>query len=158
MKRKISVLLILVLLLSISLSSITKAGIQFDDVRVHWARDYILQLANLGLVRGKTANEFAPDANITRAEFLTMALNISGISVGGGVVYSDIASNAWFHDVVATSKRLGLINPNMTLDGRFYPDKSMNCLFKNLCRLEMLRFSVITDDFQCGQRHILERQ
>ncbi|MBO5364655.1 MAG: S-layer homology domain-containing protein, partial [Clostridia bacterium] len=45
----------------------------FEDVPAdHWAADYIKEMKDKGIVGGKTATTFEPDATITRAEFVKM--------------------------------------------------------------------------------------
>jgi hypothetical protein len=45
------------------------------DIVGHWAESYISKIAELGIVQGKTPQEYAPDDNISRAELLKIALN-----------------------------------------------------------------------------------
>ncbi len=102
-----------------------KIVVNFTDVEGHWGKDYIIPLAEQGIIKGKSATTFEPDSNITRAEFLTLALNVGGITAAAGEAYPDVAADAWFANTVATAKSLGLIDANMTLDGNFYPDKNI---------------------------------
>ena len=99
--------------------------VNFTDVNNHWGKDYIIPLAQEGIIKGKTATTFEPDANITRAEFLTLALNVGGIKATAGDSYADVDAGAWFAATVATAKELGLIDTNMTADGNFYPDNNI---------------------------------
>lgn len=41
---------------------------KFADIQNHWAKTYIEKCADAGLVNGKTADKFYPDASMTRAE------------------------------------------------------------------------------------------
>ncbi len=103
----------------------TKIEVNFTDVNNHWGKDYIIPLAEKGIIKGKSATTFEPDSNITRAEFLTLALNVGGITATAGEAYADVAADAWFANTVATAKSLGLVDANMTLDGNFYPDRNI---------------------------------
>ncbi|MBR0470942.1 MAG: S-layer homology domain-containing protein, partial [Clostridia bacterium] len=49
------------------------------DVANHWAEEYIKKAYQLDLVAGQGEGKFNPDANVTRAEFLKMAMDASGI-------------------------------------------------------------------------------
>ena len=102
-----------------------KIVVNFTDVNNHWGKDYIIPLAEKGIIKGKSATTFEPDSNITRAEFLTLALNVGGITAAAGETYPDVATDAWFSNTVATAKSMGLIDVNMTADGNFYPDKNI---------------------------------
>ncbi len=51
----------------------------FTDVAAsHWASGYVNQASNLGIVKGVSATEFAPDREVTIAEFTTMAIRALG--------------------------------------------------------------------------------
>ena len=51
----------------------------FTDVPAsHWASGYVNQASNLGIVKGVSATEFAPDREVTIAEFVTMAVRALG--------------------------------------------------------------------------------
>ena len=102
-----------------------KLVVKFTDIENHWGKSYIVPLAEDGIIKGKTATTFEPDANITRAEFLTLALNVADIDAEAGESYADISADAWFAKTVATAKALDLIDSNMTADGNFYPDNNI---------------------------------
>ncbi len=100
-------------------------SISFADVENHWGKPYILPLAEAGIIKGKSEGIFDPDGQITRAEFLTLALKVAGITASGNASYPDVGTDTWFAATVATAKEKGLIDPNMTLDGNFYPDQNI---------------------------------
>jgi bacillolysin len=102
-----------------------KVEVNFTDIDGHWGKDYIIPLAEKGIIKGKSETTFEPDSNITRAEFLTLALKVGGIDAVAGEAYADVAADAWFANTVATAKAKGLIDENMTLDGNFYPDNNI---------------------------------
>ncbi len=52
---------------------------KFTDVANHWAEEYIKKAYQLDLVAGQGEGKFNPDTNVTRAEFLKMAMDASGI-------------------------------------------------------------------------------
>ena len=57
-------------------------GIIFNDVpHTHWARSYIHDFHRRGWVSGRGGGNFVPDGTATIAEFLTMALDASGIVI-----------------------------------------------------------------------------
>jgi len=47
---------------------------QFKDINNHWASDTITELVVKGIINGINDNEFAPEANISRAEFIALLL------------------------------------------------------------------------------------
>lgn len=52
----------------------------FTDTKGHWAENEIAALTKLGLVKGVSDDKFAPEQQVTRAEFLSMAMRAAGIN------------------------------------------------------------------------------
>ena len=97
----------------------------FADTENHWGKDYILPLAELGIINGKGEGVFAPDGQITRAEFMTLTLKVGNIKATAGETFADVDAGAWFANTVASAKANGLIPAQMVADGNFYPDKNI---------------------------------
>ena len=57
-----------------------KGDENFSDIKNHWAYTYINALSSKGIIEGVGDNLFNPDGTVTRAEFLKMAMEASGIS------------------------------------------------------------------------------
>ncbi len=75
---------------------LAKAGYQvFDDVpQGAWYTTAVNTLNRMGIILGRTPTQFAPDANITRAEFATLAARFAdGEGTSGGVTFTDIAGH-----------------------------------------------------------------
>ncbi|MBN1494635.1 S-layer homology domain-containing protein [Candidatus Peregrinibacteria bacterium] len=53
--------------------------ISFNDIAGHWAQEYILKLAEKGVVTGYADGGFHPDTDISRAEMVKMSLYAAGI-------------------------------------------------------------------------------
>lgn len=71
----------------------------FEDTQNHWAQDYIAELADRGIVTGKTDTEFAPDDDVSRAELLKIALGAFGFSVPESVTEKplpDVEIGDWY--------------------------------------------------------------
>ena len=97
----------------------------FWDIGAHWARNDIEALYNMGIVSGRTSYNFEPSANITRAEFLKMVLEIADIEISDlNSQFSDVPPHAWYADYIGTAdQRYGILNGE---DGKFYPDREIN--------------------------------
>ena len=95
---------------------------KFNDMKDHWANYDVEYMANEGLISGVSDNEFNPDANITRAEYLTILDRAMGYEIVNGESYADVASDAWYAPYVATAKANGLIDGLPTDDG-FKPEQ-----------------------------------
>ncbi len=70
---------IAVLLISVSMLFTSVASAAFDDVKNHWAAEYINSLSDKGIINGVTSNIFAPNGTVTRAEYLKMMMNVTKI-------------------------------------------------------------------------------
>jgi hypothetical protein len=102
--------------------SALEVAAKFMDTANHWAKSYIDQLADLGIVQGKSAIRFAPNDNITRAELLKIALNAFGYEVPVAVSEKpsgDVKISDWFAPYVQVARENKIIygltdafNPN----------------------------------------------
>ncbi|QHI71401.1 S-layer homology domain-containing protein [Aminipila terrae] len=84
--------------------------IKFADTINHWAKNKILYLAARDIVKGKSDTVFAPDSNITRAEFVQILANMSGadLSKYTGSKFKDVWENAWYANAVAWAVENGI--------------------------------------------------
>ncbi|MFA5882153.1 MAG: S-layer homology domain-containing protein, partial [Eubacteriales bacterium] len=94
----------------------------FADILSHWARNDIQLMFDKGIVKGMTANSFAPDANITRAQFATLLVKALGLAESQTVsgVFKDVKSNAWYRGTVEAAAAHGLVVGYA--NGTFGPD------------------------------------
>ena len=70
-----------------------------------------MSLYNRGIISGRGNGLFAPDDNITRAEFLTLV--IRSLGTGEGIYeasFEDVAQTDWFAKNVGAALNLGLIS------------------------------------------------
>lgn len=74
-KRIIAMVLAGVMLTSTS----AMASLPFSDIAGHWAEGYITKLANSGVVNGVTDTTFVPDGQVTRAQYLKMIMEATGM-------------------------------------------------------------------------------
>lgn len=104
--------------------NIPKVIPDFDDTNDHWAREDISLFSSLGLVKGVSDTEFAPNANISRAEFTAIAVRALGLEGTSASVtkLSDVSDDDWYAQVIATAMEYGLIPELMYSDGSFRPN------------------------------------
>ena len=95
---------------------------KFADMTDHWAHYDVEYMANEGLVSGVSDNTFDPEAQITRAEYVTILDRALKYEIANGESYADVASDAWYAPYVATAKANGLLNGLPTDDG-FKPEQ-----------------------------------
>ena len=84
----------------------------FNDVpQSHWANEYIYYLADKNIINGKSENTFAPNDNITRAEFVTILYRMYGQEAAASELnFSDVSSDDWFYDAVSWAVEAGITN------------------------------------------------
>lgn len=106
----------------------------FSDMDNHWAWEAVKYTASRGVVtgRGLTGDGdniqpyFAPDALVTRAEFLTMLMRALNPEPQGAWMvqqFADIPEGAYYYDIALKAKALGItsgtgnnkFNPNATI-------------------------------------------
>ncbi len=98
----------------------TERGQFFADVeKTDKYYEYIYRLTKDGIISGKPGGIYAPDAEITRAEFVTLLTKGSGLSSASyGGEFSDVAEGAWYSAVAATA----LANNLEDYSDKFEPD------------------------------------
>ncbi|TCP63617.1 Zn-dependent metalloprotease [Heliophilum fasciatum] len=87
----------------------TKRG-QLRDIDDHWAKSDIDDLVARGIVNGIDEETFAPNRDITRAEFaaiINKALNLTPSGKSGS--FSDVQADDWFAPCIASAFENGII-------------------------------------------------
>ncbi len=75
----------------------------FPDIQGHWAKATVENLVQRGIINGKSATAFEPDAQVTNAELATMFLNLLKLPQG--------ASGAnWYDSYVSGAESAGLLS------------------------------------------------
>lgn len=103
--------------------SVVNPDLTFSDISGHSNRAAILTLARYGIVSGKGAGKFAPNASLTRAEFAAMAVNALGLPQKQPKSFSDVKNSHWFcgyvgsvcHYGIASGKGGGRFDPSGTI-------------------------------------------
>jgi hypothetical protein len=79
----------------------------FFDTRNHWAKDYVADLYAKKIVKGVNTLKYAPDQQVTRAEFLKIALKAFDVEVPDEVnlkPFRDVKLDAWYVTYVQAAK------------------------------------------------------
>ena len=99
---------------------------KYNDVApTDWYNNAISTLTKLGVLTGYPDGGFHPQANITRAEFATMAVrffDVTGAQTSGRDVFSDIAGH-WANDYINMAYLLEIVNGYP--DGTFRPQNAI---------------------------------
>ncbi len=87
----------------------------------HWAYDYIDYLVEKGIISGYEGNEFRPENDITRAEFVKIIVNAFDVVPGDSEVsFGDVGENDWFKYYIDLASSNGLVTGDDK--GNFNPD------------------------------------
>jgi len=97
----------------------------FNDLSsVPWAKESIEALALKGIISGRGNGIFAPNDNVTRAEFCKMiALAFNLVDEKAICDFDDVESGAWYYMYIASAKAQGIINGRE--DNKFSPDATI---------------------------------
>ncbi len=111
----------------------------FSDVsNGQWHNKAISTMAKLGIVKGRRADRFDPDASITRAEFAAICARFNTKPVENGGSFSDISGH-WAENEIERAAAFGWISGYP--DGTFRPDaritraEAMTMINRVLCRM-----------------------
>ncbi|SDC07749.1 Ig-like domain (group 2) [Paenibacillus sp. UNCCL117] len=105
-----------------SIYMVAERSQSFADLGGHWAKADVELLASKLIVRGRSADRFAPDQPVTRAEFTALLVRSLGLQdAPAASTYKDVTSEAWYAGAVGAAARAGLAE-GMD-DGRFRPDE-----------------------------------
>lgn len=76
----------------------------FADIKYHWAKSYIESMAAKQIVNGKAETVFAPDDDMTRAEFAKIIVNAMELDLNKySGNFEDVKAGDWFADYVQTA-------------------------------------------------------
>jgi hypothetical protein len=100
-----------------------KITIDFKDIDMHWAKDFIEYAALLNIMSGKGYEVFAPDDYTTRAEcakVITVLLKKYDKNSENNV-FSDVGKSDWFYSYISSSFQEKIMIGNA--DGTFLPER-----------------------------------
>ncbi|MFZ5600765.1 MAG: leucine-rich repeat protein [Bacillota bacterium] len=93
---------------------------EFSDVENHWAKEAVNDMGSRMVVSGVGNDMFAPDRDITRAEFAAIIVRALGLKPGtGGNPFADVSNTAWYCDYIKTAVEYKIISGYG--DGKFGP-------------------------------------
>ena len=98
---------------------ITAAGTTFSDVKSHANKAAIEALAARKIINGMGDGTFAPDKNMTRAEFATITVKALGLTAKANNSFTDVKASDWFAGFVGTANTYGIVNG--VGEGKFNP-------------------------------------
>lgn len=132
---------------SIDMSTKAKVPVQtpqrFKDVnKDHWAFDFIAELTEMGIIKGKSADKFEPSGNVTRGEFVSLLARTLKLEAAKEHPFKDVGG-ALEADIAAAYK--AGITAGMTKD-KFDPNAQIN-------REQMAAMLVRAYEFKTGKKY-----
>lgn len=98
----------------------------FKDVTNHWAKSSIESAAKQGLIGGYADGTFKPNAQISRAEFVSILTKAVGLTAGEETPFEDMDSN-WAKSSVSAAIQAGIVVPS-EYGNKFEPNKPITRL------------------------------
>ncbi|MGG6309962.1 S-layer homology domain-containing protein [Paenibacillus macerans] len=97
----------------------------YDDISDSYARNAIIRLNDIDVMKGTSASLFSPNRAISRAEFMTTLMRLFKVEPVASAVpaYTDVRKTDWYYGTVQAATELGLteglgggiFNPNQPL-------------------------------------------
>ncbi|SCZ76046.1 S-layer homology domain-containing protein [Acidaminobacter hydrogenoformans] len=109
MMRKITIMSILCMLLSLSVPIVANAQTP-SDIADHWAKAEIEDWIAKGYISGYLDGSFKPNSDISRAEFISMINKSYGYTALAPISFSDVKPSSWYYEAVAIAASAGYIS------------------------------------------------
>ncbi|GLC88107.1 choice-of-anchor I family protein [Lysinibacillus piscis] len=77
------------------------AAVTFADIQGHWAQEAIEHLANAGIFKGVTKEQFYPEEQLTRAQFIAVLGRTQQLTSTATAPFTDVRSTDYFAQAVA---------------------------------------------------------
>lgn len=107
-----------------SIYTVMESGVKFNDMNGHWAKETVEKLAAKGIISGNPNGDFAPDADITRAEFISILVNALGLEGNAKSNFADVESSAWYYKNIGLASKYSLTNGDGA--GNFNPNAKIS--------------------------------
>lgn len=107
-----------------SIYTVMQSEVEFKDMSNHWAKDTVEVLASKKIISGNPNGEFAPNSDITRAEFISILVNTLGLDGDAKSNFADVDSSAWYYKNVGLANKYGITNGDGV--GNFNPNSKIS--------------------------------
>lgn len=107
----------------------TKPAVKFTDLGAceSWAGEAIAKLTAAGVINGTSETTFAPDADITRGEFLAMLMRMLEVTeVEAARDFADVPADSYYYSEIMQARALGITQGVDAESNRFAPDAAIS--------------------------------
>lgn len=107
------------------LISVTDKSYTYSDITGHWAREGILKLSYMEILKGFPDGSMRPDKTLTREEFIVMLARAIDLPLTDTYVqsYQDVEVGRWSSQYIAAAKSMGFLD--IFKQGVMYPAKNI---------------------------------
>lgn len=111
----------------VSATTVDSNAPYFPDMVGHWAEASVKAMAEWNYLTGNPDGNFAPEADVTRAEFLAMVARLIGVDSNAPYqnAYSDVTADAWYAGTVQWAADRNLIPEAMVIGSEFKPEQAI---------------------------------
>lgn len=117
--KKISIFILSILILT----TVTKPVFAFADMAEHWSNDTVEKMKNSKIINGYEDDTFRPDANMTRAEFVTVINRMLGLQEESSKYIPDINRSNWYYSEIRKAMKVGIIQGDA--NGATHPENNI---------------------------------
>ncbi|MEC0232397.1 S-layer homology domain-containing protein, partial [Paenibacillus alba] len=98
--------------------------VAFKDLERHWAKEVVNDLGSRMVISGASDGNFAPNQDITRAEFAAIIVRALGLKAdNGSSSFKDVQASAWFSGYVKTAFNAHIVTGFE--NGNFAPEEKI---------------------------------
>ncbi len=124
----------------------------FKDIDAKaWYKEYVDYVVAYGIFTGTSKTEFSPTMNITRAQFVQVLANVSGVDTTDRNVtteFSDVPAKKWFTPAVKWAAENGVVNGMG--NGKFEPNanvtrEQMCVMLVNFAKFKEITLKAVED-------------
>jgi len=156
MKKYLFILLLILVFLCPGQNAFAQT---LTDVQDHWAKGYIGQLVDAGVISGYPDGAFRPESSITRAEFIKTLVVSRGLPLKPRVnpTFADVETDHWHYPYIETAVAAGIIVPGDYIQFTFDPDEPITrveaaiFLSRSLDLIEESAYTGFDDGYQIPQ-------
>ncbi|MCQ6563146.1 S-layer homology domain-containing protein [Paenibacillus mendelii] len=132
-----------------SLYAVVRSMKTFADLSGHWAKSDVELLASKQIVKGVSTKNFAPNNNVTRAEFVSLIVRALGLGEEASYTerFIDVSATDWFVGAVGAASKVSIVNG--LEDGTFRPGETitreqMAVMLSNALKFAINKFAAST--------------
>ncbi len=136
-------------------------SIKFEDIKDHWAKEYIEKLADVGVINGVTETEFLPYNNVKREEFIKMLVTLFELETDANDSYafSDVSAEHWSYSYLTTAKKYGITQGyegNCFGLGDDITREDMMVLLSRVCHMKNVEMFTLNQDITFDDYNTIE--